>query len=84
MSDPIGDWAPRGDGRSAACELHVVPGRAEAGRDLVAVVALDLDGAVLAGAACTAEALQVGRHRLRVARGSPRTSVTVLPRRPPV
>jgi len=41
----------------------------EAGDDLRAVVALDLDDAVLCGAARPAEALEVARDRVEVASG---------------
>src|SRR5436190_12153158 len=63
------DATPRG--ASAARQLHPVSPLAQADRDLVAMVALDLHRAVLDRPARAAQALQIGGNPVEVARRKP-------------
>ena len=58
--------------RSAAGELDAVALRLEAGGGLLAVISLDLDGAVLHGAARPAVPFEVARDLLHIARAAAR------------
>ena len=76
--DAVGPGHMRTVPRSAACELHGIARCTQVRHDLVAVLALDFDGALLIDPPAPQSRLQSGGDGLRLAWGSPQTRVTNL------